>query len=160
MERKKQTRKTRGRQKAITPEVVEKLITAFKMGLSVREAAAFVNVSKTAIYDYLAKNPEFKDNVKTLQFTPSMLAKVAIYGAIAAGDIDTCKWLLERDTKRFSERERARLIRVQRKEIERSSNPELLQSGIEDFNNHWAKVNAYFTGNLVIDKDKPEETKE
>lgn len=157
MERKN---RKRGRPKAMTEEVLEKLITAFKMGLSIREAAAFVNVSKTAIYDYLAKNPEFKDNVKTLQFTPSMLAKVAIYGAIAAGDIDTCKWLLERDTKRFSERERARLIRVQRKEIERSSNPELLQSGIEDFNNHWAKVNAYFTGKLVIDNDKPEETKE
>lgn len=149
MERK--TKKTRGRQKAITPEVVEKLITAFKMGLSVREAAAFVNVSKTAIYDYLAKNPEFKDNVKTLQFTPSMLAKVAIYGAIAAGDIEICKWFLERETKRFSERERARLIRVQRKEIERSSNPELLQSGLEDINSHWSRVNAYFTGNLVID---------
>ena len=144
----------KGRPGVITDEVIKKLITAFKMGLSVREAAAFANISKSTIYEYLAKNPEFKDNVKTLQFTPSMLAKVAIYGAIAAGDLEICKWHLDRETKRQLERERAGLIRLQKKELERASNPELLPDAIVDLAGHWARVDRYFSSG------KPESEKQ
>ncbi len=160
MERKKrQTRKTKGRPCVITSDVLEKLIGAFQMGLSIREAAAFVGISKTAICDYLAKNPEFKDNVKTLQIKPSTLAKVTIYGALAAGDIEVSRWFLERQSKRESEKERARLMRVQRQEIERASNPESLPDAIVDLTGHWARVDAYFSSRKPESEKQEGETK-
>lgn len=135
----------KGRPSVITDEVIKKLIAAFKMGLSIREAAAFADVSKTAIYEFIDSNTEFKDKIKTLQATPSMLAKVAIYGAIAAGDLEICKWHLDRQAKRELERERAGLIRLQKKELERANNPESLPDAIVDLTGHWARVDAYFS---------------
>lgn len=152
--RKKQDKKTESGKTVMTTETIKKLIAGFKQGLSVRECAAFADVSKTAIYDFLSENTEFKDRVKTLQWTPKMLAKLVIVAAIQAGDAQISMWFLEREFKKQTERERARLLRQQRKMLERADNPEQAPDAIVDLAGHWARIDRYFSSG------KPESEKQ
>lgn len=129
----------------ITGEILKDIKTAFKAGLSVREAAAFVKIGKTTLYDFLTNNPEIREDLLTLKATPSMLAKLAIFAAIERGDIEACKWLLERESKRAFERERIGLIRAQKQALEISGNFEEGQDALQ-MGAHWARVDAYFNG--------------
>ncbi len=129
----------------ITGEILKDIKTAFKAGLSIREAAAFVKIGKTTLYQFLSDNPEIKEDLLTLKATPSMLAKLAIFAAIESGDIEACKWLLERESKREFERERIGLIRAQKQSLEIAGNFEEAQNALQ-MGEHWARVDAYFNG--------------
>lgn len=139
----------------ITGEILKDIKTAFKAGLSIREAAAFVKIGKTTLYQFLSDNPEIKEDLLTLKATPSMLAKLAIFAAIEKGDIETCKWLLDRDAKRSLEKERIALIRAQKQALQISGNFEEGQDALQ-MGEHWARVDAYFSGKMAIDEPDKE----
>ncbi len=145
--RKKSRQKSPGRKFAIiTGEILKDIKTAFRAGLSVQETAAVVGISKTTLYDFLTDNPEIREDLMTLRATPESLAKLAIFAAIEKGDIETCKWLLDRDAKRSLEKERIALIRAQKQALQIAGNLDDGGEAIIDIAGHWARVDAYFGG--------------
>jgi hypothetical protein len=65
-------------------------------GLNVTECCHYADISRTAFYDYLEKNPEFADRIEELKSSPSTKAKLNVVEAIENGDTDLSKWWLER----------------------------------------------------------------
>ena len=157
---KKQEKTEPGKPTVMSTQTIKKLVAGFKQGLSVRECAAFADVSKTTIYDFLSENTEFKDKVKTLQLTPKMLAKLVIVAAIQAGDVQISMWYLEREFRKQTERERARLLRQQRKTLEMTNKVEALPDAIVDVAGHWARVDKYFRGEYIEPKKQDGEPKQ
>ena len=160
MAKEKKQEKTPGKKTVMTTETIKKLVAGFKQGLSVRECAAFADVSKTAIYDFLSENTEFKDRVKTLQWTPKMLAKLVVVAAIQAGDAQISMWYLERELKRKTERERQRLMRMQRRTLEMTNKVEALPDAIVDLAGHWSRVDKFFRGEYTEPKKQDGEPKQ
>lgn len=85
-----------GRPTVITDAVVGKLELGFKAGLNKTECCEFAGISRNALYDYLAKNPDFSNKIEVLQSHPSMKAKLNISCRIEKGDIELSQWYLER----------------------------------------------------------------
>ena len=157
MTRRKQDKKTDPGKTVINTETIKKLIEGFGKGLSVRECAGYANIGKTTLYNYLSENTEFKDKVKTLQLNPKMLAKLVIVAAIQAGDVQISMWYLERQFKKRTERERAALLRQQRKTLEMTNKVEALPDAIVDVAGHWARVDKYFRGEYTEPKKQERE---
>ena len=88
-----------GRPTVMTPEVVSKLEYGFMKGLNITECCHYADISRPAFYDYLDKNPEFKDRIEELRSNPSTKAKLNIVEAIEAGDPGLSVWWLERRNK-------------------------------------------------------------
>ena len=88
-----------GRPTVMTDEIVGKLEYGFMKGLNVTECCHYADISRTAFYDYLEKNPEFTDRIEELKSSPSTKAKLNVVEAIENGDTDLSKWWLERKNK-------------------------------------------------------------
>ena len=89
----------RGRPTAITSSVVSKMEYGFMKGLNVTECCHYADISRNCFYEYLDKNPEFKDRIEELKSNPSTRAKLNVVEAIENGDTDLSKWWLERKNK-------------------------------------------------------------
>jgi ACT domain-containing protein len=85
-----------GRPTVMTDAIVGKLEYGFMKGLNVTECCHYADISRTAFYDYLEKNPEFADRIEELKSSPSTKAKLNVVEAIENGDTDLSKWWLER----------------------------------------------------------------
>jgi hypothetical protein len=85
-----------GRPTVMTDVIVGKLEYGFMKGLNVTECCHYADISRTAFYDYLEKNPEFADRIEELKSSPSTKAKLNVVEAIENGDTDLSKWWLER----------------------------------------------------------------
>ncbi len=59
----------------MTPETIQKLEEAFLMGCPDLEACLFAGVSKTAMYEYQAENPEFAERKERLKQNPFLQAR-------------------------------------------------------------------------------------
>lgn len=95
-----------GRPTKLTPETIDKLRTAFLMGCSDIEACLYANISKTALYNYQQKNPEFVDQKQQWKEQLVLKARTVIANALNNKDEDTAKWYLERKCKKeFSTRQ-------------------------------------------------------
>ena len=88
-----------GRPTVMTDEIVGKLEYGFMKGLNVTECCHYADISRTAFYDYLEKNPEFTDRIEELKSSPSTRAKLNVVEAIENGDTDISRWWLERRNK-------------------------------------------------------------
>ncbi len=88
-----------GRPTVMTDAIVGKLEYGFLKGLNVTECCHYADISRTAFYDYLEKNPEFADRIEELRSNPSTRAKLNVVEAIENGDTDLSKWWLERKNK-------------------------------------------------------------
>ena len=88
-----------GRPTVMTDAVVSKLEYGFMKGLNVTECCHYADISRTAFYDYLDKNPAFTDRMEELRSSPSTKAKLNIVEAIEAGDPGLSVWWLERRNK-------------------------------------------------------------
>lgn len=88
-----------GRPTVMTPEVLEKLNTAYSNGAGDKLAARIAGVSYDALNDYCNKNPKFYAYKEKLKATPSLKALNNINKALVDGDIETSKWYLERAEK-------------------------------------------------------------
>lgn len=89
----------RGRPTIVTDAVVAKLEYGFMKGLNVTECCHYADISRNCFYEYLEKNPEFKDRIEELKSNPSTMAKLNVVEAIENGDTDLSKWWLERRSK-------------------------------------------------------------
>jgi len=93
-----------GRPTVITPEVIDKLETAFSMGCTDTEACLYANISRTALFEYMAKNPDFRARREELKDHPMLLARTTVYNALA-DNLANAQWYLERKLKKeFSPR--------------------------------------------------------
>lgn len=89
----------RGRPTIMTEEVVSKIELGFMKGLNVTECCHYADISRNCFYEYLDKNPDFKDRIEELKSNPSTKAKLNVVEAIENGDTDLSKWWLERKNK-------------------------------------------------------------
>lgn len=89
--------KKAGRHTIFSPEIVAKLEQGFKIGLNDTECCAYVEVSRSAFYEFLEKNPEFKDKKEEWKLNPIAKAKYTIYKNL--DDPNTAKWYAERKCK-------------------------------------------------------------
>ena len=80
------------------------------------------------------------------------MAKLLIMEELKRGDVATAKWLLERESRLACERERAALLREQRRVLERAENPEQAPPGLPS--EYWERVNRYFSSQY---QNKPEQ---
>ena len=85
-----------GRPTVMTDAVVSKLEYGFMKGLNVTECCHYADISRNCFYEYLEKNPDFKDRIEELKSNPSTRAKLNVVEAIENGDTDMSKWWLER----------------------------------------------------------------
>ena len=88
-----------GRPTKITPETIDKLRTAFLMGCSDVEACLYADISKTALYNYQQKNPEFVDQKEQWKEQLTLKARTVIANSLNNKDENTAKWYLERKKK-------------------------------------------------------------
>ena len=89
----------RGRPTVMTNEVVSKMEYGFMKGLNVTECCLYADISRNCFYEYLEKNPDFKDRIEELRSNPSTKAKLNVVEAIEKGDTDISRWWLERRNK-------------------------------------------------------------
>ena len=80
----------------MTPDAISKLDYAFSLGCTDIEACLFANVSKSAFYRYLEKNPEYKERKEELKHTPIFKARKTVVDSIDKGDDVSARWYLER----------------------------------------------------------------
>ena len=88
-----------GRPTVMTDAVVSKLEYGFMKGLNITECCHYADISRNCFYEYLEKNPDFKDRIEELKSNPSTRAKLNVVEAIENGDTDLSKWWLERKNK-------------------------------------------------------------
>lgn len=88
-----------GRPTKLTPETIDKLRTAFLIGCSDVEACLFADISKTALYNYQQKHPEFVDKKEQWKEQLALKARTVIADALNNKDENTAKWYLERKKK-------------------------------------------------------------
>lgn len=93
--REKNVKSLSGRPTVITSEVVRKLETAFKEGLSVSEACIVSGISRDTFYIHLKHNEDFSDKMTRSQAYITIKAKKAVICAINQGNLHAAKWWLE-----------------------------------------------------------------
>ena len=83
-----------GRPTIFTPDKLQKLETAFRMGCNKTEAIAYAEISDSTFYDYIKRNPELSDKIKRWQQNPILKAKHTIFQNL--DDPKTAQWYLEK----------------------------------------------------------------
>ncbi len=86
----------RGRPRAITAAVLDKIDYAFSLGCTIKEAALYADISESCLYKYLSENPDYKERADMLRCTPVLKAKKCLLDDIENGDGVAARWLLER----------------------------------------------------------------
>lgn len=90
----KKEKKSVGRPKIISDDVVGKLEQAFGIGCNVSQACIHANISRDTFYNFIKKNKKFSDRFKLLQQKPILQAKLTIYKNLE--DPKIASWYLER----------------------------------------------------------------
>lgn len=101
--KKKQTGEGPGRPTVFTPDVVQKLESAFSLGATYEEAAAFAGISKRALFYHLEENEEFLHRIEAHRDSLILKARTTMVNNLQ--DPQWAKWYLERKAKKeFSTR--------------------------------------------------------
>lgn len=90
-----------GRPPKLTTETVTKLETAFALGCTDVEACLFADISKTALYNYQHKHPEFIDRKAMLKERPVLQARVTVVSAVKTDPAMAFKFLERKLRKEF-----------------------------------------------------------
>lgn len=85
-----------GRPTVMTPETIDKLEYAFALGCSDEEACFYADISKTTLYEYTKKHPEFTDRKEILKQRPVLKAREVIIGALDNADVQTAHKVIDR----------------------------------------------------------------
>lgn len=88
-----------GRPTKLTPETISKLESAFSLGCGDIEACLYADISKTALYNYQQRHPEFVDRKEKLKESLILKSRTVVAEKLNNNDIDTAKWYLERKKK-------------------------------------------------------------
>lgn len=99
------TKPKRGRPKATSkPDVVSLLVSAFRDGMTVRQACIQSGISHEAYYQRKRTDTDFADKMYYAQQSATLAAKRNVIKAIESGDVKVSQWWLERI--RFGEEEK------------------------------------------------------
>lgn len=90
---------TRGRKTIMTPEKILLLEQAFSLGCSDLEACIYADISKTTLYNFQEKHPDFVDRKELLKEKLVLKARSVIAKSLNDDDKDTAKWYLEKKKK-------------------------------------------------------------
>ena len=93
------TKRRRGKPTFFTPEVITKLETAFAIGASVKAACFYAGVSSKIFYDFLLREPKYRDRFEELKEKPILKALQTIVQAL--DDPEMAKWYVERKLDEF-----------------------------------------------------------
>jgi hypothetical protein len=93
---------------SIKPEVLAKLEDAMRKDFNFTGAALYAGISRMTLWRYFDAYPEFKGYLKGLRCTREFLAQQIINDRLAAGDLKTAKWVLERRDPRYCKRRKQR----------------------------------------------------
>lgn len=85
-----------GRKSTITPEVSAKLIVALENGMTLKESLHQAGISDDAYRRKLESSAEFRGQIEGAKMKLAMLARSKLAMSIAAGDMPTVRWYLER----------------------------------------------------------------
>ena len=85
-----------GRPTVMTSDVILKLELAFTWGCTDLEACCFADISKSSLYEYCDKHPEFSERKETLKNQPTMKARRVINSALDDDDINTAHKVIDR----------------------------------------------------------------
>ena len=88
--------KKRGRKPLITPQILDKLETAFSIGCTDIEACFYAKISESTLYNYQEKHPEFVERKKQLKERLVFQARTVIADSLNHKDESTARWYLER----------------------------------------------------------------
>lgn len=94
--------KKRGRPCGVTPEKLNKLEHGFMLGLNDSECCLYADISSSAFYRYLEKNPKFREKKELLKKKPLLKAKMNVNELLDQGDEITTRWYLEKRSDEFS----------------------------------------------------------
>ena len=145
------TKRERGRPQKLDEADLERIKELARAGLSVEQIAAEMATSRKSV-ETLLDEFNLKSEIRVLRASPSAMAKLLIMEELKRGDVATAKWLLERESRLACERERAALLREQRRVLERAENPEQAPPGLPS--EYWERVNRYFSSQY---QNKPEQ---
>jgi hypothetical protein len=114
-----------GRPPKLTKEVILKLEEAFLLGCSDLEACLVADISKTALYNYQAKHPEFVDRKEMLKKTPIYKARKCVVEECENNPDLALKYLERKNKKEFSLRQENINADVNKKEFEEMTEEDL-----------------------------------
>lgn len=92
----KKKRNKGGRPKKIDKTVVSKLEDSFTNGFSDEQACAYVGISRTTLFRYESKRPEFRNRKAMLKLRPDIRAKLTVVASLGNPN-DAWRWLERRD---------------------------------------------------------------
>lgn len=94
-----------GRPSAFTPELLNKLEEAFKIGCTDEEACLNADISTTALYNYQNRHPEFVERKERLKQRPFWLARKSVVDRLARDPELALKYLERKKKDEFSTRQ-------------------------------------------------------
>lgn len=93
-----------GRPSAITPEVVAKLIEAFKLDVTVEEACLYAGISKDTYYRKVKEDEGFSDEMEQARQYATLLARQSVIREIEKDGVLALKYLERKRKEEFSPR--------------------------------------------------------
>ena len=91
-----------GRPTVINEEVIRKLEEVFAWGASVQEALMYADISNTTYYEFIQKNPQYKEKFKRLQEKPTLLARQSVINNMKEDGHLALKYLERKKKDEFS----------------------------------------------------------
>lgn len=92
-----------GRKETITPEIRDRIITFFKMGLDDEEVCEQTDIAPSVLYAYQNRHPEFLEKKRLAKTNLVARARRELFAGLQSKDekirVDTAKWVLERKKK-------------------------------------------------------------
>ena len=79
-----------------TPECVNKIVEAVKMGATYELAAGYAGVSEAQFYEWKKRKPEFLEAIKKAEGVAALVWLAKIEQAATAGEWQAAAWKLER----------------------------------------------------------------
>lgn len=79
--------------------VLSELRLAWDVGASDREACFHAGISEAALYRYIEKHPELREEKEMRKDNMILKARMVVFGAIEKNDHETAKWYLEKKKK-------------------------------------------------------------
>lgn len=122
----------------ITPQIIEKLEQAFALGCTDLEACFYADISKTALYEYQEKHPEFTERKEELKMKPVLQARMTVMKGINGYEIKD---------------KRGKVIKVIN-----APNPKLALEFLTKKMHKEFKQGVDHSGNVVFDKEKHKST--
>lgn len=99
-----------GRHETVTPEMADRIMAFFKMGLNDDETCEQVGIAPSVLYSYQTRHPEFLEKKRLAKTNLVARARRELFAGLQSKDekvrVDTAKWVLERRAKdEFSTRQ-------------------------------------------------------